>query len=179
MTRYFPKIFIIGVTALLTLTACTPSKNDVELRQEIQALRTDIQSLKEKVTELSAGQQKLLEMLAPFTALKPPATSLEQSQDTHTPLSVSQLLKDRHLFIGRRLTVRGEVGLVLLHRKSLYLKSPEGLVEVMFSDLPDKKAVDRLTSQDLKRPITVTGQLLAPSPQDPHRLQIIAEAVDF
>jgi hypothetical protein len=94
-------------------------------------------------------------------------------------LTVSQLLKERERFLGRRVTVRGDVGLVLLHRKSFYLKAPEGMVEVVFADLRDKMGIDRLTSQDIRQPVTVTGQFLPVPGPDPNRLQIMAETVDF
>jgi len=178
--RHFPVYSLLALAALATLWGCTPAKNEPELQQEIQALKGEVQSIKEKMAELSTNQQKILEMLSSLTAAKPPISSSEPQYAEALPiLSVSQILKEPQRFIGRRLTVRGEVGLVLLHRKSLYLKSPEGMLEVLFGNLRDKAAVDRLTSVDLKIPITVTGQLLPPSPQDPRRLQIAAEAVDF
>ena len=47
------------------------------------------------------------------------------------------------------MTVKGEAGPVMVHRKSLMLKSPQGMVEVLFGKLPDPKQVQRLTSTPL------------------------------
>ena len=76
------------------------------------------------------------------------------------------------------MTVKGSVGPVLVHHKSLLLKAPEGLVEVFFGKLPDEKLVQRLTSTTLDQPITVTG-VVGPSPKGGANLQIQAEAVEF
>lgn len=166
--------------ALISTAACTPTTPDPELRQEIQSLRTELQTLKEKLGELSSEHQKIQEMLSTLIAAKPTSAASEQPHpDSSAILTVTQVIREHPRLVGRRLTVRGEIGLVLLHRKSFYLKSPDGMVEVLFGDLRDKAAVDRLTSQNLTGPITITGQLLPPSPQDPKRLQIIADLVDF
>ena len=57
------------------------------------------------------------------------------------PLTVSQLLAGKDQYLGARVTVKGEVGPVLVHHKSLMLKSPQGMVEVLFGKLPDQKQV--------------------------------------
>jgi hypothetical protein len=93
-------------------------------------------------------------------------------------LTVSELITGKDRYLGTRVTVRGAVGPVLVHHKSLLLKSPEGLVEVFFGKLPDQKQVQRLTSTTLDQPITVTG-VAGPSPKGGAKLEIQAEAIDF
>jgi hypothetical protein len=93
-------------------------------------------------------------------------------------LSVSQLIKEKDRLLGTRVTVRGPAGPVLMHQKSLYLKAPEGMVEVFFGNLPDEKTVKQLTSQPIEQPLTVTG-LLTPEAKPGAKLRINAEAVEF
>ena len=170
---------LVWILVLLLFASCTSPKLEEELRQEIQALKTEIQALKEKVAQLEAGQQQIAGQLAKLTAPPEPALPPETSPVLPEPLSVGQLLKDRERLMGTRVIVKGEPGPVLMHRKSLLLKSPQGMVEVFFGNLPDKRQMDRLTSQAITRPLTVTGMVQPPSGQDPATVQIIAEAVEF
>ena len=163
---------LVWILVLLLFASCTSPKLEEELRQEIQAL-------KEKVAQLEAGQQQLAGQLAKLTAPPEPSQPPETSPVLPEPLSVGQLLKDRERLMGTRAIVKGEPGPVLMHRKSLLLKSPLGMVEVFFGNLPDKRQMDRLTSQAITRPLTVTGMVQPPSGQDPATVQIIAEAVEF
>ena len=66
---------------------------------------------------------------------------------------------------------------MLVHKKTLILGGPGGMVEVLFGNLPDKKQVERLTSQALETPVTVSGLLaVVPGPaKEPVRLQIRSE----
>ena len=68
----------------------------------------------------------------------------------------------------------------MVHHKSLMLKSPQGMVEVLFGNLPDQKLVQRLTASTLDQPLTVTGVVnLAPSRGGGAQIQINAEAIEF
>ena len=96
------------------------------------------------------------------------------------PLTVGQLLASKDQYLGARVTVKGEVGPVLVHHKSLLLKSPQGMVEVLFGKLSDPKQVQRLASTPIDQPLTVTGVVsLPPGRAGAAQLQISAEAVDF
>jgi hypothetical protein len=75
--------------------------------------------------------------------------------------------------------VKGKAGPVIMHRKSLLLVAPEGMVEVLLGSLPDEKTVVRLTSTPLEKPVTVTGIVSLPPQATSAKLQITAEAVDF
>lgn len=167
---------LVSLAVLMLLSACSPAaKSDEELRKEIQALKAEITVVKEKVTHLEAGQQTILELLKkPATAPVSPALAEPQAGQ---PLSVSQLIKEKDQLIGTRVTVKGLVGPVLMHHKSLFLRAPEGMVEVFFGNL-DKKLVDRLSSTVLEHPVTVTG-VLNQTAKGGAKLQITAEAVDF
>jgi hypothetical protein len=170
------------VLALLILVVpplfwgCLPeSKGDEELRREIKELKAESAALREKLTRLEAEQRAILALLKPGARL--PAMP-ETPPPSPEPLSVSRLLAQKEQFIGTRVTVKGPVGPVLVHHKSLMLKAPEGLVEVFFGSLPDPKLVMHLTSITIEHPITVTG-VVSLSQQGGAKLQIAAEAVDF
>ncbi len=163
----------------MLLASCSPTKPDQELREEIKALKDEVNGLKEKLGQMEAGQQKVLEALARLEMQKPTPTQVEQAQGMPAPLTVSELFKNRDRFMGQRVAVKGEVGIVLIHRKSFYLKAPEGMVEVFFGNLRDKALVERLTSQTLTQPVTVIGVVSAAPGHDPGRLQLLAETVEF
>jgi hypothetical protein len=67
----------------------------------------------------------------------------------------------------------------MVNHKSLFLKSPEGMVEVFFGQLPDPKLVTYLTSTPPEQSVTVTGVVSLPPRMGAAKLQINAEAVDF
>ncbi len=93
---------------------------------------------------------------------------------------MGQLIAGKDRYVGTRVTVKGPVGPVMMHHKSLMLKSPQGMVEVLFGNLPDPKLVQTLTSTPLDKPITVTGLVnLPPARGGGAQLQINAEAVEF
>lgn len=166
---------LVLALALLAPAACIPDKKaQEELRQEIQGLKTEIIALKEKVTKLESGQQEILKLLAnppapPAAAAPPPAPE---------PFTVSQLIREKERLQGTRVTVRAMPGPVVVHRKTLLLKAPEGVVEVYFGDLPDVKTVNRLTSTTLDQPLTITG-VLNFSGRGGANLRITAEVVEF
>jgi hypothetical protein len=55
------------------------------------------------------------------------------------------------------------------------------MVEVIYSNLQDKKQVDRITAQSIDTPVTVSGVLsAAPGPTTGQvRLTIMADSVEF
>jgi hypothetical protein len=191
-----PARTLLGVlAALLLLPACAPGpQSNEDLRKEIQGLKSEVTALKEKINQLQTSQAAILDLLKkwgappPETAFIPPpppqpqpqfqAPEAPQPPGGPQPLTVSQLIAGKDRFLGARVTVKGPVGPVLVHHKSLLLKSPEGLVEVFFGKLPDEKQIQRLTSFTLDQPITVTG-VVSGSPKGGAKLEIQAEAIEF
>ena len=95
-------------------------------------------------------------------------------------LTVDQLLAGKDRYLGTRVKVKGLPGPVMVHHKSLMLKGPQGLVEVLFGNLPDPKLIQTLSSAALDKPLTVTGMVnLPPARSGGAQLQINAEAVEF
>jgi hypothetical protein len=175
-----PGVFLGSLAVLLLLPACAPGpQSNEELRKEIQGLKSEVTSLNEKLAKLEAGQQTILDLLKKSGAPPPEVAGMPETLPPRPQvLTVDQLLAAKDRYLGARVTVKGQVGPVLVHHKSLLLKSPHGLVEVFFGRLPDEKQVTRLTSTTLDQPITVTG-VVGPSPQGGAKLQIQAEAVEF
>jgi hypothetical protein len=179
--------FVALLVILLLFSACTPPSNkaDEELRGEIRDLKKDVKALGEKLDKLAVGQQALLlvlkrEAAPPETTASPPQPPQFQAPAVPPPLTVSQLLADKEKYLGARVTVKGEAGPVIVNHRSVMLKSPQGMVEVLFGRLPDQKEVARLTSIPIDKPLTVTGVVsLPPGTAGAARLQITAEAVDF
>jgi hypothetical protein len=182
---------ISGLLIFLFVSACTPpAKSDEELRRDLQELKKEVKVLAEKLDKLQAGQQNLLDQLQkaappPLVALPPPqaplmpAPPMTQPPGGAEPLSVSQLLAAKDQYLGARVTVRGPVGPVLVHRKSLILKAPQGMVEVLFGKIADQKLIQYLTSATLEQPVTVTGVVGPPGKTGSAKLQIDAESLDF
>ncbi len=172
---------------LLLIPSCSPSNQaDEELRGEIKDLKKEVKALGEKVDKLEVSQQALLMVLKKPAALLPEAVAPPpqppqfQPPAAPEPLTVSQLLASKDQYLGARVTVKGEAGPVLVNHKSVMLKSPQGMVEVLFGKLSDPKQVARLTSIPISQPLTVTGVVsLPPGPVGLAKLQISAEAVDF
>jgi len=167
--------------------ACEQTKL-TELEKEVQGLKGEAVALKEKLAHLEEAQKQLearikeLAQAREATPPPPPAPpAVSPPAPTPSALTVEEVLKHKERYLGTRVVVRGQPGPVLMHRKILYLQSPAGLLEVNFSQLTDKKQVERLTAQALEVPVTVTG-ILGQAPgvgKDPSRLQILAESVDF
>ena len=168
--------FVTFLTILLLAFSCSPSnKGEEERRVEFQELKKELKNLEEKINKLEAVQQVMLNLLKPAAAPPPP-----EAAALPPPLSVSQLLAGKEQYLGTRVTVKGEVGPILVHHKSLLLKSPQGMVEVFFGKLPDAKQVQRLISTPINQPLTVTGVVNLPSGSaGAAKLQITAEALDF
>jgi len=166
--------------ALLFLSACAPaSKSEEELHKEVQALKAQMAAMQEKLNQVQTDQQAILALL------KKPAPPAETMAMPAQPpgaesLTVEKLLASKDRYLGARVKLKGMVGPVMVHHKSLMLKSPQGMVEVLFGNLPDPKVIQKLTSTTLDKPITVTGVVnLAPSQGAGALFQINAEAVEF
>jgi hypothetical protein len=166
--------------ALLFLSACQPAgKSEEELRKEIQGLKAQVTAMQAKLDQVQASQQAMLDLLQKPA---PPAESLALPAQPPAPelLTVSQLLQSKDRYLGARVRVKGKVGPVMVHHKSLMLKSPQGMVEVLFGNLPDPNLIQTLTSTPIDKPLTVTGVVnLAPARGAGAQLQINAEAVEF
>jgi outer membrane murein-binding lipoprotein Lpp len=168
------------LVALLLLPACQPAgKSEEELRKEIKDLKAQVAAMQEKLNQIQEGQQAMLALL------KKPALPAEPMAMPGLPpapelLSVGQLLQSKDRYLGARVRVKGMPGPVMVHHKSLMLKSPQGMIEVLFGNLPDPKLIQVLTSTPLDKPLTVTGVVnQAPARGAGAQLQINAEAVEF
>jgi hypothetical protein len=167
---------MVMLLALAFLSACAPSNQaDEELRKEVQALKAQVAAAQEKLNQVQAGQQAILDLLqkpAPAAAPSPPPGP--------ESLTVAALLASKDRYLGTRVKVKGMPGPVMVHHKSLMLKGPQGMVEVLYGNLPDPKLVQSLSSAALDKPLTVTGVVnLPPSRGAGAQLQINAEAVEF
>jgi len=195
-----------GLALLLSLSGCGPSPAELEkVRQEVKDLKTQVAALKEQVNKLEASQQQVLTLLrqlgvvqlpppppppgpptgepqapapaAPPAPGAPPAAAPAPEASGPQEVSLGQLLKEQGRFLNTRVKVKGRLGMMVLHRKTLSLTSPEGSVEVFFGKLPDIKAAERLGALGLNHPLTVTGTVTA-APKGPG-LRLNAESVEF
>ncbi len=176
--------------SLFLCFACAPAPTDREMQKDVQSLKTEVAALKQQIEQLKAGQKQIQDTLKemqepgePVAPTAPPAAPTTEPSGVPSPkaISLGQLLQNKDRLIGTRVTVKGKPGPVLMHKKILYLQAPEGMLEVFFGNILDKKQMERLGSQTLEEPVTVTG-LLTKSPgtgYDPSRLRIVAETVDF
>ncbi len=175
---------VVMLLALALLSACAPSTPpDEELRKDMQALKAQVTALQEKLNQLQTGQQAILNQLKqPVPPVAPPAAPMALPSQPPAPeaLTVAQLLAGKDRYLGTRVKVKGMPGPVMVHHKSLMLKGPQGMVEVLFGNLPDPKLVQSLSSATLDKPLTVTGVVnLPPTRGGGAQLQINAEAVEF
>ena len=172
--------FVVMLLALVLLSACAPSNQaEEELRKEIQALKAQMAAVQEKLDQVQAGQQAIVDLLKQPAPVAAPVAVPSQPPVPES-LTVAELLASKDRYLGTRVKVKGMPGPVMVHHKSLMLKGPQGLVEVMFGNLPDPKLVQTLSSATLDKPITVTGVVnLPPARGAGAQLQIIAEAVEF
>ena len=178
--------FIVMLMALASLSACAPANQaDEELRKEIQALKAQVTAMQEKLNQVQTGQQVMLELLkqpAPVAAPIAPIAPMAVPSQPPAPeaLTVAELLASKDRYLGTRVKVKGMPGPVMVHHKSLMLKGPQGMVEVLFGNLPDPKLIQNLSSASLDKPLTVTGVVnLPPARGGGAQLQINAEAVEF
>jgi hypothetical protein len=179
---------IVMLLALVLLSSCAPSNQaEEELRKEMQALKAQAAAMQEKLTQVQAGQQAILDQLKQPAPVAPPMASpmappmaMPGPPPAPESLTVADLLASKDRYLGARVRVKGMPGPVMVHHKSLMLKSPQGMVEVLFGNLADPKAVQTLSSTTLEKPITVTGVVnLPPARGAGAQLQINAEAVEF
>ena len=178
--------FIVVLMALVSLSACAPSNQaEEELRKEIQALKAQVTAMQEKLNQVQTGQQVILDLLkqpAPAAAPMRPWRPWPCRANPRRPqaLTVAELLASKDRYLGTRVKVKGMPGPVMVHHKSLMLKGPQGMVEVLFGNLPDPKLIQSLSSTALDKPLTVTGVVnLPPARGAGAQLQINAEAVEF
>ena len=178
--------FIVMLMALVSLSACAPSNQaEEELRKEIQALKAQVTAMQEKLNQVQTGQQVMLDLLkqpAPVAAPVAPIAPMAVPSQPPAPeaLTVAELLASKDRYLGTRVKVKGMPGPVMVHHKSLMLKGPQGMVEVLFGNLPDPKLIQSLSSAALDKPLTVTGVVnLPPARGGGAQLQINAEAVEF
>ena len=171
---------VVMLLALVFLSACAPSNQAAEeLRKEIQALKAQVAAAQEKLDQVQAGQQAIFDLLKQPAPVAAPVALPSQPLGPES-LTVAELLASKNRYLGTRVKVTGMPGPVMVHHKSLMLKGPQGLVEVLFGNLPDPKLVQTLSSAALDKPLTVTGVVsLPPARGAGAQLQIIAEAVEF
>ena len=181
-----PHGYVRGVDVSVRL--CAPSNQaEEELRKEIQALKTQVAVAQEKLNQVQLGQQAILDLLkkpAPAAAPAPVALPAPVAVPSPPPgpesLTVAELLASKDRYLGTRVKVKGMPGPVMVHHKSFMLKGPQGMVEVLFGNLPDPKLIQSLSSAALDKPLTVTGMVnLPPARGAGAQLQINAEAVEF
>lgn len=171
---------MVMLVALVFLSACAPSNQaNEELRKDVQALKAQMAATQEKLTQMQAGQQAILDLLKKAESPAAPMAVASQPAAVES-LTVAQLLASKDRYLGTRVKVKGMPGPVMVHHKSLMLKGPQGMVEVLFGSLTDPKLVQSLSSTTLDKPLTVTGVVnLPPARGAGAQLQINAEAVEF
>jgi hypothetical protein len=174
---------IVVLMTLVSLSACAPSNQaEGELHKEIQALKAQVAALQEKLNQVQTDQRIMLELLKQPTPAVAPLAPIAVPIQPPAPavLTVAELLASKDRYLGTRVKVKGMPGPVMVHHKSLLLQGPQGMVEVLFGNLPDPKLVQSLSSAALDKPLTVTGVVnLPPARGAGAQLQINAEAVEF
>jgi outer membrane murein-binding lipoprotein Lpp len=181
------------ILAILWLTpGCPPPPGNEKLNKDVEALKAEVATLKEKVDKLEAAQKILTEMLkmrtaapippgVPGVGAELPGMPPAPAQTAGTPMTVAELFMNKDHLLGTRVTVRGLPGPIMMHKKTLFMEGPGGMIEVIYGNLQDKKQVDRITAQSIDTPITVSGILsAAPGPAKGQiRLIITADSVEF
>lgn len=190
---------VVLLVAVLWLVPGCPTPPEVqELKKEVKALKSEVAGLKEQIIQVEAGQKVLMELVKTAPPSQGPATAIPetafpgaaagqpvmpgQPQPTAAePITMEELFKNKDQLLGTRVTVKGVPGPVLMHKKTLFLGGPKGMVEVIYGNLQDKQQVERLTAQNIDTPITVSGLLSAAPGQtkEPVRLIIMADMVEF
>lgn len=176
-------IFLL-IPLLMVLSGCPAGpQSDDRLRQDLEDLKKEVAVLKDQVKKLEANQKLLLAQIrteppgpAATPASAPPGPA--GAPLPPEPLSAGQLIKEKDRYLGFRVTVKGPVGPVLVHHKSLMLRAPEGMVEVLMGKLPDQQMVERVLAAAVTGPITVTG-MVRHSVRGGAQLQITAEELEF
>ncbi len=171
---------VLLVGALVAVSCEREASRVSALTQEVKGLQEEVARLQDRVTNLEAVLQKV-QGPAPGPAvaqvpLTPPAAP--EPPPVGEVLTVDQLLKQKEQFLGGRVTVQGRLGLVLIHRKSFFLKGQQGMLEVLFAELPEKNTVQRLISQDWPGMVVATGTF-APSAREKTGFQLTAENIEL
>lgn len=177
------------LAVLWLVPGCQPPPGTEKLTKEVETLKTEVATLKEKLSQLEGNQKIFMEMLkvkagAPTPAV--PGAGMElpgmPPSPGQTPLTLDELFKNQNQLLGTRVMVRGLPGPVMMHKKTLFMSGPGGgMLEVIYGNIQDKKQMERLTSQAIDTPITVTGLLSAAPGQTKNqvRLIIMADSVEF
>ncbi len=189
---------ILGI--LWLAPGCAPPPGNEKLKKEVETLKAEVATLKEKVDKLDAAQKIITELVRMKTAVPaapttpaptPPGVSgagaelpgmpSAPAQTAWTPMTLDELFKNKDQLLGTKVTVKGLPGPVMMHKKTLFMNGPGGMVEVIYGNIQDKKQVDRITAQSIETPITVSGLLSAAPGQSKGqvRLIIMADAVEF
>lgn len=164
----------MALAGYLALMACgAPASEIQQIEEEIKAVKAEMIKLAEKLEQIQADQQQVLSLLA--KQVPGPENRALSSQESG--LTVDQLLQTPGRYLGAQVTVRGQLGLVLIHRKSFFLKGPQEQVLVYFGNLTDNDTVQRLTTQDWPGQITVTGTFMT-ADQIRVGYQIVAERIN-
>jgi hypothetical protein len=191
-------VLALIVAILWLMPGCPPPPGNEKLTKEVEALKAEVAALKDKVNKLEAAQKILTEMVKVKTAapaapqaLSPfgvpgagaelPGMPPPPAQTAGTPMTMDELFRNKDHLLGTRVTVKGLPGPVMMHKKTLFMNGPGGMVEVIYGNLQDKKQVDRLTAQSIETPITVSGLLSGAPGQNRGqvRLIIMADSVEF
>jgi hypothetical protein len=184
------------IVAILWLApGCQPPPGNEKLKKEVEGLKAEVAILKEEVGKLEAAQKILTELVKMKTAAPAapspfgfPGAGAEQpgmpppsAPAAGAPMTMDELFKNKDSLLGTRVTVTGLPGPVMMHKKTLFMSGPGGMVEVIYGNLQDKKQVDRITAQSIETPITVSGILSAAPGQGKGqvRLIIMADSVEF
>jgi len=136
------------VVALCLISGCPSPKGDQELQKEVESLKSEVAGLKEKVIALEASQKVILGMIkkeapqepAPGAAAGQLFPQVQPEPTMGKPITVEELFKKKDQLLGTRVTVKGVPGPVMMHKKTLFLQSPQGMVEVLYGNLQDRQA---------------------------------------
>lgn len=181
------------ILAVLWLApGCPAGLGDPELKKDIKALKEEVAAVKGKLGQMEVNQKEVLELVKNLQQAKaaapgipglpaPSASMAQPGAGAPAPITVDELFKNKDQLLGTRVTVKGVPGPVLMHKKTLFLSGPGGMVEVIYGNIQDKKQVERLTSQTIEAPVTVSGLLSAIPGQtkEATRLMIMADTVEF
>jgi hypothetical protein len=183
-------VLILAVAWLVP--GCPPPPGNEKLTKEVEALKAEVTALKERVGQVEANQKIFMEMIkakmtappmaVPGTGAELPGFQPPSGPGAAAPLSLADLFKNKDQLLGTRVTVKALPGPVMMHKKTLFMTGPAGgMLEVLYGNLQDKKQVERLTSQAIETPVTVSGLLSAAPGQakDQVRLIIMADSVEF
>jgi len=139
----------LALAGCLALMACgAPASELQQVQEQVKELQAQVVRLEEKLGQVQADQQKMLSMLAKQPPPHEPEALVPKAGEpavSPTPaLTVAQLVQTKERYLETKVTVKGQLGLVLIHRKSFFLKGPQEQVLVFFGNLTDADTVQRL-----------------------------------